>query len=115
MKAFDLQKAIAGHPLITRAGEKVKGFHYFENGNQEDFCCAAYVNETIETYTKDGKYSSDNTTFDLFLDTVKKTYRVNIYRNKAGVLIAGDIHLLNESRSDLSYELIKQVAFDVDE
>lgn len=69
MKPFDLNKANAGTPLITRHKSIVTDFKYLPDNNA-DFPIIAVVNSKIIFYTENGIYSSDmpNHKFDLFLD-----------------------------------------------
>lgn len=69
MKEFDLQKAIAGEPLITRYGRKVEQFFYFDKAENSDYKIAAVVEGFLYTYQKNGNYETTNeeSTLDLFM------------------------------------------------
>ena len=68
---FDLEKAIKGHPLVTRNGHKVSSFVYFkELSGFNDYPCRAVCGNSIIAHTETGRYYSaygDNS-LDLLLD-----------------------------------------------
>lgn len=70
MKPFDLQKAIDGHPLVTRDGREVTEFHYFKTSLKDD--CRAVVHGCIYGYKNDGTNWGDENALDLFLKSEKK-------------------------------------------
>ena len=83
MKPFDLQKALAGEPVVTRDGHKVIDIHYFEKVTGP-YSIAAYVegDDEFQMFTKKGNFQSRGEThfFDLFMD--EPTKWVNIYYNE---------------------------------
>lgn len=60
MKAFDLARALAGDPVVTRDNRKVLEVHYMKHADHEDRVCLAVVIEGdkhgIMSYYKNGKY-----------------------------------------------------------
>lgn len=84
-KAFDLQKAIAGEPLITRDGRKVDEFKYFEMADPTDHNCYAVIDRQIFSFIDNGShYAVEATSSDLFM--APKTKKVFIALNKHAVL-----------------------------
>ena len=70
MKRFDLEKAVAGHWLITGTSQMVTEFHVFRTSKSgHPIACAVLGEEEILTYDLEGRYSSDGneSPFDLFL------------------------------------------------
>jgi hypothetical protein len=68
---FDLEKAIKGHPLVTRNGEKISSVVYFkELSGVNTYPCRAVCGNSIIAHTETGRYYSaygDNS-LDLLLD-----------------------------------------------
>lgn len=67
---FDLQRALAGEPIVTRAGEEMSDFRKRE----EEFLCVSYPYVADDTmglgvsYTKRGEHFLDyQSSFDLFM------------------------------------------------
>lgn len=81
MKQFDLEKAIAGEPVVTRNGAPVRIICTDKEG--DEFPIVALLKgdncDMITTYTKDGHCLSDRETADdLFMAPKKKDGWVNI-------------------------------------
>ena len=85
MKPFDLQKALAGEPVVTRDGREVTQVTSFNA--KSAFCLAAVVDGAIVNFTWNGKHSlSSESNHDLFMvaKTVKKEGWVNVYTPDVG-------------------------------
>lgn len=90
-KPFDLEKAKAGEPVMTRGGCKARVICFDCEG--VDFPLVALVTdpesgtETLETYRADGCYTSAmaGTALDLVMAPVKKEGWMNIYSHDGGV------------------------------
>ncbi|MCE5180581.1 MAG: hypothetical protein LLG15_02150 [Betaproteobacteria bacterium] len=54
MKPFNLEKALAGEPVVTRDGIPVTDFHYFER-EKSVFKVCALVDGIVERFTADGE------------------------------------------------------------
>jgi len=70
---FDLEKAIKGHPLVTRNGKKVSSFVYFkELSGLNDYPCTATIPDgSILACTETGAFyhpSDSHNSLDLLLD-----------------------------------------------
>lgn len=86
MKPFDLQKALAGEPVVTRDGKPVTQITKFD-ANERRYCVAAVIDCEIETFSIDGKFRiEDISQYDLFMatKTVKKEGWVNLYKGFDG-------------------------------
>lgn len=85
MNKFDLQKALAGEPVVTRDGREVTQVTSFNA--KSAFCLAAVVDGAIVKFTWNGKHSlSSESNHDLFMvaKTVKKEGWVNLYKGFDG-------------------------------
>jgi hypothetical protein len=104
MKRFNLKKALAGEPVVTREGYKVTGLQHYEDADQNDFCITALIHgnrKSVETFRTNGSYNSCNeeNLFDLFMAEPEKW--VNIYYNpEKEECWAGHIHSLKEECED---------------
>lgn len=84
MKPFDLERALAGDPVITRDGRKVLDFYLFK-GLGKDFRPLAYVIEGDHQLCyaqEDGFLCTEitPTSHDLVMAPKIKTYWMNLYR-----------------------------------
>ncbi len=83
-KDFDLAKAIAGHPLVTRDGRKVTEFHRFETKcGQKNI---AVIGGECCYFSDDGKWncSEKETPLDLFLAPTEVTMWGNVIKTPQG-------------------------------
>lgn len=57
MKPFNLQKALAGEPVVTRDGRKINDLHYFYTLTRD---CKLYgvINNSIMAWTNEGHWLS---------------------------------------------------------
>ena len=79
MKPFDLEKALAGAPVVTRSGVPVSEVHYFETVTRQ-YKVFAVVTGEVQSYTESGRYTRRvEHAFDLFMAPVKRVGWVNIY------------------------------------
>jgi hypothetical protein len=83
MKPFDLEKALAGEPVVTRDGQKIIEIHYFKYVKTK-FPLVVHIenNSSVDHYTIKGKWTDDfvNEELDLFMDELEKW--VNVYHSK---------------------------------
>lgn len=116
---FDLDRAIAGDPLITRDGRKVIKFHYFAC---EDLHCpiVAHIENELRltVYWKNGKYYSDyKMDCDLFMAPKTKTYWANVYKDKhrhfVGVLFTDEKEARSAALENVYH--VKTISFEVEE
>jgi hypothetical protein len=82
MKPFNLERALAGEPVITRNGKKVTELYLFKNakiiqplyGTIED-------DEDVFSWTTNGIYNpTKNTSFDLFMAPESKFLWINLWQ-----------------------------------
>ena len=84
MKPFDLEKALAGEPVVTRNGKPVTELHCFKTAEGPYNVCAV-VDGVVMVLTAKGVYYSVEEgrvvehSFDLFMAPTKRVGWVNIY------------------------------------
>jgi hypothetical protein len=67
MKPFDLEKALAGAPVVTRAGVYVTDV-YLPESSDDGYCVTATVDGETESFTEHGIYNVDRESdLDLFM------------------------------------------------
>lgn len=87
MKPFNLQRAIAGDPIMTRDGRKVKLIaHLPEMWHDFNVVCLI-EDDRIETYTRGGQYDPREKDYclDIFMVPKKHTVWVNFYDDGTAV------------------------------
>lgn len=107
MKPFDLDKAKAGAPIITRSGRKVRLIDTTRKTSTGYPLVAAvtntYGNEDIIYYTAKGRFCDDDDDeygFDLFMASVKHEGWINIYPNDStGAVIYPSRSLADDNAS----------------
>jgi hypothetical protein len=83
MKPFDLEKALAGEPVVTRDGNPVTQLIKFEAKEERDgYVLYGVVNNKIFTFLDSGKYDRtfESHCFDLFMAEPERW--VNVYFNE---------------------------------
>lgn len=87
MKPFDLEKALAGHPIVYRNGRKPKEWHYLKFLDGE--YCVVTVNElgSTEWCTVNGE-NACNDNHDLFLAPKEETLWVAVAKKAIGNVCA---------------------------
>lgn len=85
---FEKEKALAGHPLITRDGIVVTNFRINENAHNDGYPFKADFEGSSKTFAEDGYYFSDGISdgFDLFLmvENNKTLTKFNLNKAKNG-------------------------------
>lgn len=80
MKPFNLERALAGAPVVTRKGAPVIEIHHFAKVENGDLSVYAIVDGYVRIFTKRGAYCLGvEHAFDLFMAPVKRVGWVNIY------------------------------------
>jgi len=78
MKPFNLEKALAGEPVVTRDGRKINDLHFFHTLTRD---CKLYgvINNSINAWTHEGKWLSTGVEQpeDLFMAEPEKW--INVY------------------------------------
>jgi|GEM_PF-1386944 len=126
MKPFDLEKALAGHPLVTRDGRKVLDFHYFKVMTKYIFPIYAAIESIgndpyFSQFRIDGSAlrNEEESSLDLFLDSTKKTYWVNVYESEIKTIFIGKVFDNEKECSESSWahdlKKIKTISFEIEE
>jgi hypothetical protein len=84
MKEFNLDKAVAGEPLVTRDGRKVAEFHHFITDGSK-FPCVAMVSGAATWVTLQGRDVGPgrDSANDLFMAPKMVTKYLNVYDSRA--------------------------------
>ena len=81
MKPFDLQKALAGEPVVTRDGRKVQRVAHLPE-IKYPWSVVAVIEGEMYTYNETGRcYADTIASADLFMAPTKRTVWVNLYRD----------------------------------
>lgn len=83
MKPFNLEQALAGEPVVTRAGKPVTQLTKFDS-NDSAMPLRGVTENKIQAWSSVGLYSSGESRYDLFMATKKRTVWVNIYPGCCG-------------------------------
>lgn len=77
---FDLERALAGDPVQTRAGIAFTQAHKFDTNNP--YCLAGVVGGEVRRYTKEGFFYSNGavSNLDLFMAPKVREYWVNVWK-----------------------------------
>lgn len=124
-KPFDLEKAKAGNPVVTRDGRKVR---ILCTDLKHNIPIIAAIDEgdgteSVLPYTKNGEYCFyDESEHDLFMAPVKKTYYVNIYKyikpydeNDMTSVIYDDIEGAKITANDTdTLKFVKTISFELE-
>ena len=92
MKPFNLNEALAGHPVVTRDGRKVTQLHLFDVTSP--YCLCGVIDRELRSFTKEGYHSilktKDTSDYDLFMESTKTKKWINIYKSQfSDEVIAG--------------------------
>lgn len=92
MKPFDLEKALAGEPVVTREGKKVEELVCFKANIL--YPVKALIDRCLVEYTKEGKfYTGDKPSCkDLLMAPTQKEGWVNVYKDKSGTYAGQNIY-----------------------
>jgi hypothetical protein len=118
MKPFDLKKALAGEPVVTRDGRPVKIAGYNENAH-EFYRLAYWVDGGVCLACKsDGKYSNSDSVNDLFMVPKPVTKKEGWVAVWGGVLypaeggqIAGCSHVYESKEAAVAAEFANVQAY----
>lgn len=83
MKPFNLNRALAGHQVVTRDGTKVSEIFFF-NTLLGQSPLVAVIHGRITCFSEHGHYHSDHSQsdMDLFMQTNKKEVYIAIYQKE---------------------------------
>ena len=84
MKPFDLEKALAGEPVVTRSGAPVIEIHHFAKVEDSNSSVYALVDGYVRSFTKRGAYCLGvEHEYDMFMAPAKRTMWGIMYRDCA--------------------------------
>lgn len=94
-KPFNLEKALAGEPVVTRGGSPVTQLVLFKGELDTKYPLRGVFGADIESWTSAGAYCADGSpnNNDLFMASTKKKGWVNIYSTNSNHLAAAGIHV----------------------
>ena len=115
MKEFNLQKALAGEPVVTRDGKKVTQITKFDNVTITKYSICGVVEGSLENWSIEGKYHHTlESQFDIYMAEESKTIWINVWKDVKDGSLSASIH----SRKDkcdmeidelLSHTLVKTI------
>lgn len=114
MKPFNLELALAGHPVCTRDGRKVLQLFYFDKANINDQKLCAYIDNDSSTkwFDEDGSWISLNTPSEYDLFMAPKTKKLWIAITKVISSTRGAIPHHMTSEAYLNDEEVKCLSAD---
>lgn len=70
MRAFNLQEALAGKPVVTRDGKSVQSLHHFKDAVKCIYPLTAVIDGQKREYTPEGNYDlgRSESSWDLFME-----------------------------------------------
>jgi hypothetical protein len=91
LEKFDLERALAGEPVITRDGSQVTQLVKFD-APESTYTLRGVLDGDIKSWGIDGKYYAGNEDrpADLFMKPKENTIWVNVYRLSDGTLTLGN-------------------------
>ena len=81
MKPFNLERALAGDPVVTRDGRDVVWLAYCEKARVYQLIVLVDGMASVMVFSPNGKYyeTDDGSANDLFMKSVKRTVYVNVW------------------------------------
>jgi len=102
LKPFDLEKALAGEPVVTRNGLKVIEINCFQQ--KTDYPVRAlFESGSTNAYTKNGKVylEGDDNNYDLFMAPKTKTMWYCVFKDRSGVINTSSLYESEEVMVDI--------------
>ena len=90
LKPFNLEKALAGDPVVTREGQQVTEIFLCKTANKTESSVVFVCNGKVYATTVNGNFDGFASSLDLFMapKIVKKSGWLNVYpNNKVGYVI----------------------------
>jgi hypothetical protein len=78
MKPFDLERALAGDPVVTRDGRKVTEIHYFKTLEDRYFILAV-IDGSAHHFKENGRRFDFECDCDLLMYPITKKYYIPIF------------------------------------
>ena len=122
MKPFNLERALAGDPVVTRSGSKVQRIVHWPEVTADHCRVVALVDGSVQTFHEDGIFFpiSDATTYrqtdlatyrqmDLMMAPRKRTVWVNLYRAdyEDGKCSFGGAHKTEQLADDFAGDAVR--------
>jgi hypothetical protein len=101
MEKFNLERALAGEPVITRNGKEVTQLVYFHDVIHKD-CVYGVIGNQIKNWCIDGKFFHDDPRefgADLFMKPKENAIWVNVYKRGDGALVVGAFPFKSEAEA----------------
>jgi len=112
MKKFNLEKALAGEPVVTRNGKKVTDLKLFNT--QKFFKLFGVIDDDLESFNIEGHcLFKEGHEHDLFMANGTKSIWVNVYKKQNGEIFLGSLLTSEEdarsAESTKGYSKIKTI------
>ena len=90
LEKFNLERALAGEPVITRDGKEVTQLVKFD-APEANYALRGVIDGEIKSWTTDGRFAtfSENSPKDLFMKPKENAIWVNVYKRRDGTLSVG--------------------------
>jgi hypothetical protein len=101
MEKFNLERALAGEPVITRNGREVTQLVYFHDVIHKD-CVYGVIGNQIKNWCIDGKFFHDDPNefkADLFMKPKENAIWVNVYKREDGSLLVSSFTFESEAEA----------------
>lgn len=109
MKEFNLDRALAGEPVVTRNGKCVSEIHHFLTATPEHQVAAIIEGDLFSFHCSGRFLSSEADEMDLFMAPVKKQEWANIYYHLDKKLPTGQFYTLGNTVYESEEAAIKYV------
>jgi hypothetical protein len=103
MIAFNLERALAGEPVITRDGHEVYELVKFDSVHS--YPITGIIDGLLHRWTIDGKefsHHSDESSLDLFMKPKENAIWVNVYKRIDGRLAIGNYYYTEAQANEKS-------------
>ena len=109
MKPFDLEKALAGEPVVTKDGNPVTQLIKFEVTEGDGYVLYGVVNNKIRNFLDSGKYDRtfESHPFDLFMAEPERWINIH-FDPKNGHIFYGVVY---QSEKDALQDLDKMIHY----
>jgi hypothetical protein len=104
MEQFNLERALAGEPVITRNGDEVYELVKFDSTHS--YPIAGIVDGLLHRWTIDGKefsHHSGESSLDLFMKPKENAIWVNVYKRNDGRLAIGNYYYTEAQAKQKSF------------
>lgn len=88
MKDFNLERALAGEPVMTKSGKKVSEIYYFKSVNENLLPVVCIIEGIYHYYSIHGVKPTFGDDDDLCMAPIKKIVFVNVWANGYGIILS---------------------------